>query len=341
MSFYKTWLACCIVCVLLMVTIGGFTRLTGSGLSITEWKPITGAIPPITKSQWQTELKKYSKTPEFRAIGGHISMSDFKTIYLIEYFHRLFGRLVGIVFLAPFLYFLLARKLQRSSLIVLATVLVFGFLQGFLGWYMVKSGLNLKPSVSHFRLAMHLGMASLIFFLLCYEFFRVSCQEKTENPSTGITSFLTAAIFLQIIFGAFVAGLKAGYVYNTFPLMAGSLIPKEILQSKTFSDFFYNQASVQFLHRCFGILIFSLSLVLAIWSYINKKVYIYKMLTFSALTLLQVFLGVVTLLYVVPIDVALLHQALAFVLFGFCASFFVTEKTHNKIPEVKDSKESI
>jgi cytochrome c oxidase assembly protein subunit 15 len=331
MTFYKSWLFACMICVLCMVSIGGFTRLKNAGLSITEWKPITGVMPPIGKSAWQKEMQKYSTTPEFQHINRNITLSEFKTIYLIEYFHRLFGRIIGLVFVLPFFYFAVTKKLKKRSVIILSIISFIGIVQGFFGWYMVKSGLVLAPYVSHYRLAVHLVFAALIFLLLGCEFFFASGAILSRKPERFIGFVLLFLIFLQIIFGAFVAGLKAGLVYNTFPLMNGQLIPEEIFAIKNFwSDAWQNHAFVQMIHRYFGIFIMVITLVLFIISLIQKSKMQTRLFITFALLLLQTFLGGITIAYHVPIDIALVHQVFAFVVLLLVTKLFIFQRNVNQ-----------
>jgi cytochrome c oxidase assembly protein subunit 15 len=302
-----------------MVSIGGLTRLTNSGLSITEWKPITGVIPPLTGKSWQIEMQKYQKTPEYREYNFDITIDEFKKIYLIEYFHRLFGRFTGILFIVPFLYLLFSRKLSKQSLLILISVLLLGLLQGFIGWYMVKSGLADSPHVSHYRLAFHLFLAAIIFSFLWYE---CSPKPKLDITITKKILFFSYLLlfftFIQIILGAFVAGMKAGLIYNTFPLMNGKLIPDEIFAlNPVWMNFLQNQAGVQFLHRANGILIFIFVLILTIYFYMKKSNLKYFFNQFLLIILFQVLIGVFTLIYQVPIIIALIHQIIAFIVLGF------------------------
>ncbi|MDX5596045.1 MAG: COX15/CtaA family protein, partial [Wolbachia endosymbiont of Andrena labialis] len=227
------WLFLCSVMVILMVGIGGFTRLSKAGLSITEWKPITGTLPPLSEQDWLQEKLKYEATPEYKALNYGISMEEFRAIYLIEYIHRLVARLTGLVFVLPFIYFILRRKISKKVVIKLFVALLFGALQAFAGWYMVKSGLVAKPHVSHYRLALHLLLALVIFALLSYQFFDYQIRpQQTKLKVSGNTIYyarmILVLIVIQIIFGAFVAGLNAGLIYNTFPLMDGQIVPEDL-----------------------------------------------------------------------------------------------------------------
>ncbi|MDD9331975.1 MAG: COX15/CtaA family protein [Wolbachia sp.] len=349
------WLFLCCTMVILMVGIGGFTRLTKAGLSITEWKPITGTLPPLNEDDWLKEKLKYEATPEYKVFNYGISMREFQTIYLIEYMHRLIARLTGLIFILPFIYFTLKKKISKKVIVRLLVVLLLEILQAFSGWYMVKSGLVAEPHVSHYRLAFHLLLALKIFALLLYQFFDYQMQSQVVIPvhNTGIYTFSTfffripvcdtgmtklikkfrekpissgsiyyatlilILITIQIIFGAFVAGLNAGLIYNTFPLMEGSIIPDDLFfLQPTLLNIFENRVTVQFIHRVLALLILILTIILAIKNIGVKSVYI---MLFSVVV--QIISGVVTLLLQIPIAIAIVHQMFSFILFASCLYF--------------------
>jgi cytochrome c oxidase assembly protein subunit 15 len=311
------WLFLCSVMVILMVGIGGFTRLSKAGLSITEWKPIAGALLPLSEQDWLQEKSKYEATPEYKALNYGMSMEEFRTIYLIEYVHRLVARLTGLVFILPFVYFILRKRITKKAVIRLSIALLFGALQALAGWYMVKSGLIAEPHISHYRLALHLLLALAIFALLSYQFFDYQIRPKqTKLKISGNTIHYTgtilALIVIQITFGAFVAGLNAGLIYNTFPLMNGYIIPEDLFfLQPTWLNIFENRATVQFIHRALALLILALTAILTIKNAGVKPVYV---MLFSVLT--QVILGVITLLLHIPIAIAIAHQVFSFILFG-------------------------
>ncbi|MGL9717105.1 MAG: COX15/CtaA family protein [Wolbachia sp.] len=311
------WLLLCSAMVILMVGIGGFTRLSKAGLSITEWKPITGTLPPLSEQDWLQEKLKYETTPEYKAFNYGMSMGEFRAIYLIEYAHRLVARLTGLVFVLPFIYFMLRRKISKKVVIRLSIALLFGALQAFAGWYMVKSGLVSEPHVSHYRLALHLLLALIIFSLLSYQFFDYQIspqQEKRKISGNAIyyTWMILVLIVIQIIFGAFVAGLNAGLIYNTFPLMDGHIVPENLFfLQPAWLNIFENRATVQFIHRTLALLILVLTVVLTIKNASVKPVYA---VLFSVI--IQIILGVVTLLLHIPIAIAIAHQMFSFILFG-------------------------
>ncbi|HMT27831.1 MAG TPA: COX15/CtaA family protein, partial [Bacteroidia bacterium] len=212
-----------------MVVVGGITRLTGSGLSITKWDVVTGSIPPLNEESWNKEFLHYQETPQFKHINSHFGIEDFKQIYWWEYIHRLLGRVIGLVFLIPFLWFLFTKQLNRELIVKSLILFAMGGLQGFIGWYMVSSGLVDVPSVSHFRLALHLITAFATFGLTFWFAFELINTVKITLTGWHKTLYnLVRIIFtftiLQILYGAFVAGMKAGYIYNTWPLMGDKLI---------------------------------------------------------------------------------------------------------------------
>ncbi|WP_341813520.1 COX15/CtaA family protein [Wolbachia endosymbiont (group B) of Germaria angustata] len=318
------WLFLCSLMVICMVGIGGFTRLSKAGLSITEWKPITGTLPPLSEQDWLKEKSKYEATPEYKAFNYGMSMEEFRTIYLIEYVHRLIARLTGLFFILPFIYFILRKRIDKKTIIRLSIALLFGILQAFAGWYMVKSGLVSNPHVSHYKLALHLLLALVIFALLSYQFFdyQISLQNKTKtrctsefqsiNSSIYYTTLTLILIAIQIIFGAFVAGLNAGLIYNTFPLMDGQIVPEDLFYLQpAWLNIFENRVTVQFIHRALALLILVLTAILTIKNASIKPLYV---MLFSVI--IQVILGVVALLLHIPMAIAIAHQMFSFILFG-------------------------
>jgi len=300
-----------------MVGIGGFTRLSKAGLSITEWKPITGTLPPLSGQDWLQEKLKYETTPEYKAFNYGMSMEEFQAIYLIEYVHRLVARLTGLVFVLPFIYFTLRRKISKKVVIRLFVALLFGALQAFAGWYMVKSGLVTEPHVSHYRLALHLLLALIVFALLSYQFFDYQIRPKQtklkiSSDTIYYTGMILALIVVQIIFGAFVAGLNAGLIYNTFPLMDGQTVPEDLFfLHPIWLNIFENRATVQFIHRALALLILVLTVILTIKNASIKPVYAVLLSV-----IIQIILGVVILLLYIPIAIAIAHQVFSFILFG-------------------------
>lgn len=249
------WLRSGIVMIMIMITIGGITRLTGSGLSITEWKVVGGTIPPITDVEWQVAFEKYQKTPEFILENSDMKIEGFKTIFFWEYIHRLWGRIMGFVFFIPYLYFwkkgyFKANGLNRKMFLVL----ILGGLQGALGWFMVASGLVDQPDVSHYRLTAHLLMALLLIsylFWLIYEVKMVAgaTEKKTHHPLNFLLKNTLGIIVLQLVYGGFMSGKKAAYAYPTYPDMAGKMIPDDLWHEGGLSNLSENVTTIHFIHR--------------------------------------------------------------------------------------------
>jgi cytochrome c oxidase assembly protein subunit 15 len=301
------WLLLCSALVFLIVVVGGVTRLTRSGLSIVEWQPLIGAIPPLTEAHWQELFAKYRETPEFRLVNFDMTLEGFKTIFWWEYVHRLLGRVIGLVFLLPLVYFLVRRRIDRPLAWKLFGIFVLGGLQGALGWFMVKSGLVDDPRVSHFRLTAHLGVALAIF---AAQLWLALALLSPRSQPLGKTFALPVIVFLMALTGGMVAGLRAGYAYNTFPLMNGHLVPPEILTLEPWwQNFFYNMATVQFVHRGFFWLL-AVLVPLAWWRHRGSPAAHALMAAF----VLQASLGIATLLMRVPVALGAAHQGGAVVL---------------------------
>lgn len=302
----SNWLFLTAFMVFTMAVIGAITRLTESGLSIVEWKPLIGAIPPLNENEWHRVFDLYQQTPEFQQKNFGMELSEFKNIFFWEWFHRLWGRLIGLVYALPFLFFLIAKKIPSNFKIKLLIGLLLGASQGLLGWYMVKSGLIDRPSVSHFRLAAHLGLAAIIFTYLLWLAYDLRGNNKINasfcQKRHGWTALI--AIFITLIWGAFVAGLDAGLVYNTWPLMGGHLIPHEL---NSLINIFTEPVSVQFTHRWIAILTAIIVLSFA---------YRVKSFALAGMVCIQVTLGITTLISMVQIPIAATHQAGAFILLG-------------------------
>lgn len=315
----KYWIATLIIIILFMIFLGGITRLTHSGLSITEWNPITGILPPLNKQQWLQEFAKYQATPEFKLINFDISFENFKSIYLMEYSHRVLGRFIGLFFFIPFIFFFYRFQLPSN---IKKTLLLIGFLiiaQGFMGWYMVKSGLVNNPDVSHFRLAAHLGLALFILTLSVYIFTITSKNNIIlDNYSIKFKNYLliiSSLIFIQIIIGALVAGLDAGLVYNDFPLMNNKLLPDNFTNNfLTFN--LYDPGIIQFFHRIMAYILFLIAALVVIKTYLTNNIYLRKnCFRLFYLILLQILIGIITLLYNVPIYLGSIHQMVAVIIY--------------------------
>lgn len=311
------WLGLVVALILVMVALGGFVRLTRSGLSIVEWNPISGVVPPIGQEAWEEEFAKYQQTPEFKTINSDMTLDGYKRIFYIEYIHRLVGRIAGLVVALPLLYFLLRGIIPwRKSAIYIAVVLLFA-VQGAVGWYMVSSGLEDMPHVSHFRLTIHLLLALFLLvitqWLLLNHYYRFPARRTSANRSRPFQLLLITviALLVQISYGGFVAGLKAGWIANTWPLMHGRLIPEDILLANMpwWLSLLEGAAAVHFIHRWFAFIVLLLAGLLY-WQTKQKAT-----LLFIALLVGQILLGISVVIFSVPIWLAMAHQFLAMLLF--------------------------
>jgi heme a synthase len=314
------WLLLTAVMVFAMAVIGAITRLTESGLSMVEWRPLIGALPPLSDADWQALFAEYRATPEFQKLNAWMGLDDFKAIFWWEYIHRLWGRLIGLVFALPLVWFWWKGRLASWLKPWLLLALVLGGLQGAVGWWMVVSGLVDDPYVSHFRLATHLGLAVLVYGLVLALAERLSLAPKLPVPSwlKIVSPALAASALVVIISGALVAGLDAGLLYNTFPLMGDSWIPDEVRHAGDASAFLSNPAAVQFLHRWLAKTL--AAAILVFWIFARREPLAPSQRNpldlLAAMAAVQVALGILTLLLQVPIALAAAHQAGAFVLFG-------------------------
>lgn len=318
------WLLTGCFLIFVMVVVGGITRLTGSGLSITEWAPIMGAIPPMNDAEWQVAFEKYQQIPQFQKVNSHFSLNDFKYIFWWEFIHRLLGRLIGVVFIVPFVWFLAKRMLDKQTLKKAVFLFLLGGLQGVIGWLMVKSGLTERTSVSHIRLAIHLITAFITFGFTFYFALQLIYPDRkitSDKSLPRLINMLLIAVVVQIIYGAFVAGMHAGKIYNTFPLMNGQVIPDGISVMNPFwINIFENPVTVQFIHRMFAGIITLLTIYIFIkFSKSARTKAEENGMIYLGLTLaVQVIIGVLTLLSSVEITLASLHQVGAFFLFSSC-----------------------
>lgn len=312
------WLLICALMVLIMIGIGGFTRLSGAGLSIVDWKPITGIIPPLSETSWLELFGQYQLFPEFQKVNSGMTLSEFKFIYLVEYFHRLWGRAMGLVLVIPTIYALIS---YRSALPKILIIWLLAGAQGFMGWYMVKSGLVDDPQVSPFRLTAHLLLAIAILAMLLKTIFsmRSSLQENMDFLMKNRFLTLVCLLGLTICYGGLTAGTHAGFIYNTFPDMNGHFMPEEIFTLQPFwKDIFYNPATIQFFHR---LLAFA-SLTLGFYVFlsarkepVSPKLKHVSIMIAGALSM-QVILGVATVVMQVPIWLGVVHQMWAAITFS-------------------------
>lgn len=310
----------------LILVIGGITRLTQSGLSMVDWEPIVGVIPPLDASDWAAAFERYRQYPEYQQLRPGMTLDEFKFIYFWEYLHRIVARLIGIVFLVPFLWFLWKRHLRGGLMRRALVLFALGGLQGFMGWFMVSSGLADQPHVDHYRLAMHLALAFAIFG--CCVSFALDLGDRSPLSLSAIArrranrwlSAIGVLLILQIVWGALVAGLNAGYIYNTFPLMGGSLVPPTTAAiDSVWVELVENPAMVQWVHRILGT---ALIIAIAIFS-LRLRGRAFRDgraarlgAALLGLVSVQYLLGVCTLLLRVPLWMGVVHQAMAMVLFG-------------------------
>jgi cytochrome c oxidase assembly protein subunit 15 len=294
--------------VVLMIFVGGLTRLTDSGLSIVEWKPVSGIIPPLNTESWEKEFSSYKTSPEYQKLNANFTLDDFKNIFWLEFIHRILGRITGLIIIFPAIFFGIKNQLRKPMPYVSMSLLV--IFQGVIGWYMVKSGLVDNPHVSHYRLALHLILATLLYSVIMWENFLVTNNtvsiRRFARLDYGIITLLL--IYTQIFLGALVAGLDAGMIYNEFPMMDGKFIPTEFELSWNMLN---DPVSVQFLHRNMAyIVVFSVFILAAKTFKYNKNL----AFILISIVLIQFLLGIFTLLYIIPINLALAHQLFAVLL---------------------------
>lgn len=316
----RIWLVVVAAFVVGTLLVGGATRLTESGLSIVEWKPVTGTIPPLTEAEWNRQFEAYKTIPQYREMNLGMTLSEFKTIFWWEWGHRLLGRLIGAVFLLPFLWFLWRGVLSADLKRKLWVIFALGGLQGAVGWWMVSSGLTERVSVSQYRLATHFMLALLIFAAIVWTLRRLEIRPAIVTPPRlKATSWvLLVLVFLQLYFGALVAGLRAGRVFNTWPEIDGAFIPtaeRLFFEQPWWRNFFDNTLTVQFSHRMIAyalVVVAALHAVDAVRSRIAPQA-VAGALWLMVAMIVQVVIGITTLLYEVPIDLALVHQGMAIV----------------------------
>lgn len=337
----QIWLFMICALIFAMVIVGGATRLTGSGLSITEWKPIVGAIPPLNIEDWNEAFEKYKQIPQYKEINEGMSLDEFKSIFWWEWGHRFLGRFIGLAFFVPFLFFLVTKRVESYLKPKFWLMFLGGGLQGFVGWYMVASGLTERVDVSQYRLAAHLGLAVLLFSYIFWVAIGLRRDDNSADDGGKLKAhqnapdagghlkahlkspayFITGLIFFQIIAGAFVAGLKAGKAHNTWPLMDGRFIPNGLdVMTPFWKNLFENVLTVQFNHRMIAYVIAVVVLLHFIQCLISKSGLANRGLAIKGagllllFTLAQIALGIVTLLQFVPLDLALYHQGGAVIL---------------------------
>ena len=315
------WLWSLLTAIVFMVIIGGITRLTDSGLSMVEWRPFLGLLPPMDNQEWQRVFDLYKNTPEYTYYNTGISLSEFKYIFFWEYFHRLWGRLIAIIFLIPFLFLLIRKILKKKEIFNLIFIFILGLAQGLIGWWMVKSGLTKDPFVSQYRLAIHLTNAFLIMFFLLWLI--MDFHEGKSSIKIDANFLILIILSITIIAGSIVAGMDAGLMYNTYPLMNGKFFPDQYGELG-YLDPFENPGSAQFHHRHLGLI----TLLSLIFFYIKNffQIKVKKRLNFLLLiTFLQFILGVFILINFVPTVFASLHQVGAIIMFLLIISILHTQ----------------
>jgi len=316
------WLLTGCLLIFIMVLVGGITRLTNSGLSMVEWNLVMGSIPPLNEAEWLIAFEKYKQFPEYQIVNYHFTLEEFKPIFFWEYLHRILGRLVGLVFIIPFIYFLFKKMISKELLPKLLLLLFMGGFQGFLGWYMVKSGLNKDPDVSHFRLAMHLTTAFLTFAYTLWVALGLMYPNRVKGAFKSLKAGATVLLLItvvQIVWGAFVAGLNAGKVYNTWPLMGDQLVADGVTaMTPLWMNFVEGLAGVQFIHRYMAYAVVGLVIYLAVKARKEKTNVSQRggMKFLIGMVSVQFVLGIITLLLGVPVWLGVLHQIGALMLLG-------------------------
>lgn len=304
LPYVRGWLIAVAALIFCMVIVGGATRLTDSGLSITEWRPLLGAIPPLTEANWLEAFQKYQKIPEYHLVNQGMTLDEFKFIYWWEWSHRFLGRIIGLAFFLPFAYFAVTGALNQGTALRCGVLFVLGGLQGALGWYMVASGLVDRVDVSQYRLAAHLTLATFIYGAILWVAFGLgSSRHAPRRGREWVALLLAGLVLLQVAAGGFVAGLDAGFGYNTWPLIDGAFIPKGLFVAEPWwRNLFENALTVQFDHRMLAYLI---AILVAVHAFMVRSA---SSLLLLAAVLLQISLGIWTLLWVVPLWLGLAHQ---------------------------------
>ncbi|WP_404927097.1 COX15/CtaA family protein [Mesorhizobium sp. ORM16] len=336
-ALVRGWLYVVLLVLFALVLVGGATRLTESGLSITEWQPIHGVIPPLNDAEWQEEFQRYQQIPQYAELNKGMSIEAFKSIFWWEWAHRLLARSVGLVFALPLLFFWAARRIERGLGPKLVGILLLGGLQGAIGWWMVASGLVDRVSVSQYRLATHLTLAALIFTatMVVARGLAPHSEPAADRSTQKLAGFIVLLALIQIYLGGLVAGLHAGLSYNTWPLMDGKIIPGDLLiLEPAWRNFFESPKTVQFVHRIGAYTV----LVVALWHMIAARrrlpgsTHARRATLLFALVLVQASVGIGTLLMHVPLHMALIHQGFALIVLGFAAAHWRGTKGAYPLP---------
>jgi cytochrome c oxidase assembly protein subunit 15 len=312
--YVSYWLLLITFLVFLMIIVGGLTRLTDSGLSITRWDLISGILPPLSLKEWGNSFLLYQQIPEFKLLNSSMTLDEFKKIYWWEYAHRLLGRIIGISYIFPLFYFTYKKFLQRKTFVSLYTILIFILLQGFIGWYMVRSGLTERTDVSHYRLSLHLSLAFIIYMMLLWNYLKYKSQQVLNTKKRlplYLTLFFMLSLLIQISIGAFVSGLDAGQIYQSWPLMNQSYFPDDSNIRDLFSFEAFNTPSlVQFIHRNVSYFIVLLFIFIFVTVFKNNHFfYLRKNVLYVFLFIfIQIFLGILTVISGAHIVLASMHQ---------------------------------
>lgn len=336
-ALVRGWLYVVVVVMFALFLVGGATRLTNSGLSITEWQPIHGVIPPLNQAEWQEEFQKYQQIPEYKELNEGMDLAAFKSIFWWEWTHRLLARGVGFIFALPLIFFWATGRLEPRIKPRLVGILALGGLQGAVGWWMVASGLAHRTDVSQYRLATHLTMACLIFIatIIVGRGLAPHSEGAARRGVRRFAGWLVVAVLAQIYLGALVAGTNAGFTYNSWPLMDGSLVPGGLfIQHPWWANFFENVKTVQFMHRLGAYTVFLLALaqMIYIWRRAPASTHARRAGLMFCLVTLQAGIGITTLVLAVPLGWGLLHQAMALIVLAFAAAHWRGTKGSYKLP---------
>jgi len=310
-KFFRLWHLIVILFLISLISIGGFTRLTNSGLSITNWELFSGILPPLNQQSWDSYFSLYKTIPQYNELNAGMTIDEFKYIFWWEYIHRLLARFLGLVYMLPFIFFVLRKIIYKNNFYYYLSILLLFIFQGFLGWFMVKSGLSVNIDVSHFRLAAHLGVAVIILLLIFWAFL------NSRNQQLGIKLFTNShlllifllLIYIQIIFGAFTSGLDAGRIYQTWPYMNLNFLPDEVTLKSFFSkEIFTDRAHVQLLHRLNAYLICVVFVIFYAYKLKKRETHLTGLAWILFFLIIQIFLGITTLISGLNIYLAALHQ---------------------------------